>query len=229
MLTPQEVQETTLERAVFGGYDMRSVDDFLEPLTEDYITLYKENAVLKGKLRVLVEKLEEYRNQETTMKNAIVAAQKTCDSMVADAERKCAQMLSEAEQSVKSKTENVDQEVSLETERLERAKAAASDFISTVEEAVKKHLDLLASLKMMDLTPKEAPAPAKKAYDYESEKDEAPVGADAIANEIESNLERLVGDDLGDTKTMPPIREKKTTSDKTRKFDNLQFGKNFEL
>lgn len=227
MLTPQEIQEITLERAVFGGYDMRAVDDFLEPLTEDYITLYKENAVLKGKLRVLVEKLEEYRNQETTMKNAMVAAQKTCDTMVADAEKRCAQMLAEAEKNVRNKTENIDQAVTAEAERLERAKAVAADFIVTVEDTVKKHLELLASLKMMDLTPKEVPA-AKKAYDYDAEKDE-PLGADAIADEIESNLERLVGDELNDTKTMPPIREHRSVSDKTRKFDNLQFGKNFEL
>ena len=40
---------------------MQQVDDFLEPLTEDYIMLYKENSVLKSKMKILVEKLEEYR------------------------------------------------------------------------------------------------------------------------------------------------------------------------
>ena len=34
---------------------MQQVDDFLEPLTEDYIMLYKENSVLKSKMKVLVE------------------------------------------------------------------------------------------------------------------------------------------------------------------------------
>ena len=42
MFTPQEIQEQTFSKAVFGGYDMQQVDDFLEPLTEDYIMLYKE-------------------------------------------------------------------------------------------------------------------------------------------------------------------------------------------
>lgn len=51
MFTPQEIQEQTFSKAVFGGYDMQQVDDFLEPLTEDYITLYKENAVLKSKMK----------------------------------------------------------------------------------------------------------------------------------------------------------------------------------
>ena len=39
MISPTEVQEKTFVKAVFGGYDMESVDEFLEPLTEDYITL----------------------------------------------------------------------------------------------------------------------------------------------------------------------------------------------
>ena len=39
MFTPQEIQEQTFSKAVFGGYDMQQVDDFLEPLTEDYICL----------------------------------------------------------------------------------------------------------------------------------------------------------------------------------------------
>ena len=66
MFTPQEIQEQTFSKAVFGGYDMQQVDDFLEPLTDDYITLYKENSVLKAKMKILVEKLEEYRKQSIT-------------------------------------------------------------------------------------------------------------------------------------------------------------------
>ena len=103
MFTPQEIQEQTFSKAVFGGYDMQQVDDFLEPLTEDYITLYKENSVLKAKMKILVEKLEEYRKQEASMQNALLAAQKTCDQMVADAEKKCAQMLHEAEDAASAK------------------------------------------------------------------------------------------------------------------------------
>ena len=37
------------------------------------------------------------------MQNALLAAQKTCDQMVADAEKKCAQMLHEAEDAASAK------------------------------------------------------------------------------------------------------------------------------
>ena len=61
MMTPQEVANCTFAKAVMGGYNMASVDDFLDKLTEDYAALYKENAALKSKLKVVADKLEEYR------------------------------------------------------------------------------------------------------------------------------------------------------------------------
>ena len=64
MLTPQEVSERAFPKASFGGYNMAQVDEFLDVLTEDYSALYSENAVLKSKMKVLVEKVEEYRSTE---------------------------------------------------------------------------------------------------------------------------------------------------------------------
>ena len=67
MFTPQQIEQVSFGKATFGGYNMDDVDAFLEPLTEDYVTLYKENALLKSKMRVLVGKLEEYRKNEAAM------------------------------------------------------------------------------------------------------------------------------------------------------------------
>lgn len=61
MLTPQEVSGRAFSKAAFGGYNMAMVDEFLDELTDDYTSLYKENAALKAKLKVLVDKVEEYR------------------------------------------------------------------------------------------------------------------------------------------------------------------------
>lgn len=235
MFTPQQVQEATFDKAVFGGYDMASVDEFLEPLTEDYISLYKENAVLKSKMRVLVEKLEEYRKQEGSMKNAIVAAQTTCNEMIAEAQRKSAKILNDAEQSAATKSANNDEAIEAEQEKLKQAKAATTDFIEAVEAEIRRQLDCLNNLKLMNPVPKKKPQPAvSRAYDFDSESDrpaEAPasaVDADQIASEIQSNLEKLVGsepeapktDSLGDTKIMEPLRT-------PEKFNDLQFGRNY--
>ena len=90
MFTPQEVSEKVFPKASFGsgGYAMAAVDEFLDTLTEDYTGLYKENVALKAKLKVLAEKVEEYRATEDAMRSTLLTAQKMANSLVAEAEAK---------------------------------------------------------------------------------------------------------------------------------------------
>ena len=81
MLTPQEVSNHAFAKAVMGGYNMAMVDEFLDELTDDYTSLYKENAALKAKMKVLVDKVEEYRSTEDAMRAALLTAQKMADIM----------------------------------------------------------------------------------------------------------------------------------------------------
>ena len=226
MFTPQEIQEKTFVKAVFGGYDMASVDDFLEPLTEDYITLYKENAVLKSKMKILVEKLEEYRGQEDSMKKALVAAQKASDQMIADAEKKCAQMASQAETALRSKTAESQHLIAAEEDRIERAKQAALNFIEVIEKDVNRHLELLNNLKLMNLG---AATQKPKVYDFEKEPAPKPAPeelqqqeAQKIGAQIEHNLEKVIGsDDDGDL-------DNTRVAHSSAKFTDLQFGKKYD-
>ena len=77
MFTPQEVSEKTFPKSssFSSGYDLAAVDEFLDTLTEDYTALYKENAALKTKMRVLVDKIEEYRTVDEEMRKALYNAQ----------------------------------------------------------------------------------------------------------------------------------------------------------
>ena len=252
MLTPQQIQDISFEKALFGGYDMDSVDDILEPLTEDYVTLYKENSVLKSKMRILVEKLEEYRKQEASMQNALLAAQKTCDQMVADAEKKCAQMLHEAEDAASAKTNNVDALVGEEQERLDAAKAATSQFLDGMEKRLKRQLELIDELRRETpltpsqpeeperavLTPKEQPKEPShnRAYDYEAEQSHpsAEEKADALIEEIGQQIEQSLSgstlgdiaqeDHSGDTRKLDTLHGFPVS----KKFEDLQFGRNYD-
>lgn len=237
MITPQDIEAISFEKAVFGGYDMQSVDDILEPLTQDYLTLYKENAVLKSKMRLLVEKLEEYRAQEETLKQAQQAAQKKCDEMIAEAEKRSEQIAAEAQAKAADRSRDTDAAINTEIERLSRAKAATKDFISAVEGNIQKQLEVLGGLKLMELeTEPAAPVrrePVRKPYDYESEKDEPRQVSETvdshtvtIADEIEQSVERLIGGEPAvqePTKTIPTLKPERQSD----KFDNLQFGPNY--
>ncbi len=213
MFTPQEIQEKTFPKAMFGGYDMQTVDEFLEPLTEDYIAIYNENAVLKGKMKVLVAKLEEYREQETSMKKALLSAQRTADEIVQNAKKKADGILADAGE--QQKMQALSQELSAEQERVEDAKKVAQNFIAVIEKAIGRHLDLLGELKTMDLTVEQKPEPAQPAPA------EPTRNVRTVADEIERNLEKTVGapDPQGATRVMKPLRDPK--------FADLQFGSNY--
>ena len=226
MFTPQQIEQVSFSRATFGGYDMQAVDEFLEPLTEDYITLYKENALLKSKMRVLVGKLEEYRQNEASMKDAIVNAQKTCDMMVKEAEVKCTQMLSDANAAAAENAKNADALIAEEDARVEEARRAAASKIDALSDQLRSCLQTLEHIKAAN-----RPISGKAVsamFDYDSDPDaDAPEDTTAdVADEIASNLEALVGttEDIA-PKAAPQHPTESTT---TSKFTNLQFGPNYD-
>ena len=225
MFTPQQIEQVSFGRATFGGYDMQAVDEFLEPLTEDYITLYKENALLKSKMRVLVGKLEEYRKNEASMKDAIVNAQKTCDMMVKEAETKCTQMLSDANAAAAENSKNADALIAEENARVEEARRVAAAKIDELEDQIRTCIQALERIKTAN---RPAPKAATAAYDYDSDPDadETVDHTDAVADEIASSLEALVGT----TEDVAPKAEPKhpTEATTTSKFANLQFGRNYD-
>ena len=226
MFTPQQIDQISFSRATFGGYDMQAVDEFLEPLTEDYVTLYKENALLKSKMKVLVSKLEEYRNNEASMKDAIVNAQKTCDLMVKEAEAKCTQMLVDANAAANENAKNADALIAAENARVEDARQAAASKISDLQDQLKTCIQALERIKQAN---KPTPNPqATAAFDFErSEAASNPHTADVVATEIEANLQALVGTTEEHAPKAPPKHPTEETT--TSKFANLQFGRNFDL
>ena len=201
---------------------MQAVDEFLEPLTEDYVTLYKENALLKSKMKVLVSKLEEYRKNEASMKDAIVNAQKTCDMMVKEAEAKCTQMLTDANAAATENAKNADALIAAENARVEDAKKAAAAKITELQEQIKSCIQALERIKEANRPAAAAPSGA---FDYERT-EAATKQTDAVADEISANLENLVGTA---EETSPKAEPKHPANDTTTgKFANLQFGRNYD-
>ena len=99
MYTPQEVSEKTFPKStgLTSGYNMTAVDEFLDGLTEDYTALYKDNTTLKAKLKMLAEKVEEYRATEDAMRSTLLAAQKMAAQMVADAQAEKEKTIADAQ------------------------------------------------------------------------------------------------------------------------------------
>ena len=153
MLTQQEVSGRAFRKAAFGGYNMAMVDEFLDEVTDDYTALYKENAALKAKLKVLVDKVEEYRATEDSMRAALLTAQRMANTMVEEAEEKKKSMLAGAEDEARAKIGALQGEIELEQRKLNAAKAATADFLQKTRELAQAQLALIE--RAPDLTPEE--------------------------------------------------------------------------
>ena len=211
MFTPQQLADIAFDKARFGGYDIDSVDEVLVPLIEDYNTLYKENALLKSKMRILVEKLEEYRSGEASMRDAMAGAQKTCDQMVRETEAKCAQMLNDANLTAAENAKNAVSLIAAENARVEEAKKAASARIAEIQDQIQTVVQALERIKTANL-PTEPPK-------------EHAATADAVADEIASTLEAMMGTTVD---TAPKAEPNHPNSNTTTRFANLQFGRNYD-
>ena len=153
MLTPQEVADHAFSKSAFGGYNMTMVDEFLDELTDDYTALYKENAGLKAKMKVLVDKVEEYRATEDAMRKALLTAQNMASTMVSEAEEKKETLLADAEMEARAKIGALHDEIVFEQKRLNTIKAQTRDFVEKTRAICEQQLRQLEALP--DLTPEQ--------------------------------------------------------------------------
>ena len=155
MITAQDIREKTFEKSRIGGYDMAAVDDFLEVLADDITASQKENAVLKSKMKVLVDKIEEYRANEEALHMAVLSAQKLAVQIENEARARAAAMIEDAEKQVKARTGNIEAEVEKQEKRLAEATAASEKFFEGMRamcNAQLKNLDAIAG-KTFDKAP----------------------------------------------------------------------------
>ncbi len=163
MITAQDIREKTFEKARMGGYDMASVDDFLEELADEIAAAQKENAVLKSKMKVLVDKIEEYRANEEALNMAILSAQKLAVQIESEARQRASATVAEAEAKAKAVIGSIDEERISYEQRLAEAKEAKASFIAETKALVQAQLDKLAAIDTGVSAPKAAAAVKAKA------------------------------------------------------------------
>ena len=238
MLTPQEVSERAFSKASFGGYNMSQVDEFLDILTGDYSALYNENAVLKSKMKVLVDKVEEYRSTEEALRKALMTAQRMADDLVQEAEKKKSDLLKEAEAEAAPRKDAIAKELQAEEYRLQQAQQATAAFVQQVRALQAEGAAFLENLSQ--LYPPETAVPQ-------------PDPVDETVSEIDDNVQRLLAQAMKDaaaetqrakeaqtdpddtaefTSTDPQEQESEDEVDERTSridFGELQFGRDYEI
>ena len=131
-MTVQEIQEIGFEKAVFGGYDMKSVDTFLERVAEEFAAMQKENAAMKAKMKVLVDKIEEYRGVEEGMHRTLLTAQSIAQETIDKAKKEAEEIIASAKDETANKVKDTQVEINTEEQKLETARKNTAELRALV-------------------------------------------------------------------------------------------------
>lgn len=175
MLTVKEINEISFGKAGFSGYKPEDVDNFIDEVVESFQQLQGErdtarkqaddlaaqnaalaakNAEFQGKLAVLAEKIESYREDEDGIKDALLSAQRMAKDSIREAKDKAAVILQDAEDSAKKMMDEAKVEAAkaareymaqaeAKKAELEEIKRQVTAFRSSLLEMYKKHLECI--------------------------------------------------------------------------------------
>ncbi len=235
MITAQDIGEKTFETG-FNGYNKSQVDEFLDQIAADLTELTKENAALKGKMRVLVEKVEEYRQTEDSMRLALMSAQKMGSQIETDAQNKADSIIAQARETAERLTRRASEGIANEEAKLEEAKKATAKFFDHMRTVCEKQMEFYDKLSRMRLVGEEPPAPAAPASKVEEAPAEKPVKAAEVEDAVKSiessavsaALEEpaasvTVDTELPEEEEEPTRRFGEEAPRKKRSFDDFRF------
>ena len=212
MFTPQEVSDKVFPKASFGGggYSMSAVDEFLDALTEDYTTLFKENMTLKAKLKVLAEKVEEYRSK-----------------LVQEAQAEKDQMLADAKAEAETEVRRLEDETKAAQQKLVMAQEKLADFIRRSDELCQAQSAFLQTLPELELVPAAPAAEAVQADEaVEAIEQDILTQFDAPAQE-EAKPEAPAAADEPTIK-FPPVNGSAVPNEFSFDLGELKFGRNYK-
>ena len=157
MLTPLDIENKRFQRGI-RGYDVGEVDDFLDQMTEDYETLYRENEELKQKLEDAKKDLAHYKNLAQTLQSTLVMAQTTAediklnaqtsaDDVRKNAQDRAEQIIRDAQSEARKATDEIAKEEFEIRKRTEELKRQFGVYRAKMESLLISQLELLQNNK----------------------------------------------------------------------------------
>lgn len=146
MFTVKDIQDVHFTKKM-GGYKTNEVDEFLDKCAETVEALTAQSAENAQKMQVLAETVLQYREQEDAIRSALIAAQKTADSILEEARQQAAALRSDVEKEVQKAREQALEQTQAEQDELRRVKQEVAEFKSRILNVYREHLTLINVLE----------------------------------------------------------------------------------
>ena len=224
MISIDEIKNVSFRKAgMSGGYRAEDVDAFIEEVIASFEQLKKEKTNLVHKIDVLATRVEQYRADEETVRNALLSSQKVSDACIREAKEKAAKIVREAETKAQALLVDANKMTAVEKENYLQLQSDAVALRGKLIELYKQHIQSIGSLPTSaDLeTTKKTLDEKYPTNEYssqpEAETDRAQT-ADVVENVSENN------NSADNTKEASNFEQKHT-----EKFAHLKFGDNYDV
>ncbi|MGN0477264.1 MAG: DivIVA domain-containing protein [Ruminococcus sp.] len=226
MLTIDEIKDVKF-RTNRGQsfYKAEDVDAFIDEVIETLEMKNNEKAELVHKMDILATRIEQYRSDEETVRNALLSAQKVADSTLKEANEQSEVSLKNAKEKADKMIADAQKEVAKEKEALVALQKLANEMRSELFMKVKNCIDIVDALpsegvvdEIKEKLNKEFPTPVADAVAKKEEPEEIKLSEPVAVKE-----ESVVVEDDNDTTVSEPVTEA------TTKFGVLKFGSNYDV
>ncbi len=224
MLTIDEIKNISFRKATLnGGYRAEDVDAFIDEVIASFEQLKKEKTNLVHKIDVLATRVEQYRADEETVRNALLASQKVSDACIKEAKDKAAKIVRNAEEKAQSLLVESNKMTALEKENYLQLKADAVSLRNELIELYKKHI------KNIDDLPTSVELDEVKSNLDEKYPTEPIAEAEPVAEEVQVEEQAEVPAEKLVKKQAPMTDDATKVVPRPSKFSHLKFGDNYDV
>lgn len=222
MLTIEEIKNIAFRKAGMGGYRPDDVDEFIDDVIETIEKMKAEKADLLKKMDILATKIEQYRDDEETVRNALLSSQKIADQALKEANDKAAYIIKSAEKKSKKILTEAQMATEREKDKYEAVLAETAKLRKEMISLYKKHLSLLDEFPNED-------AVAQRRDKLDEKFPFEPVDEIINADEVEIDVEEEMVQAAEVKPNVKPKTEESNEEPKNDKFDQLKFGDNYDV
>ena len=149
MLTPQIIATRRFDKAM-GGYKQDEVEAFLQQVAAEYSQLQSEKEELEEKIEVLAEQVEKYREDEDSLRSALIGAQKLGDSVIRESKNKADYIIRDARDKANQILESAQKNIEREQFALLKMQKEVTKFKNRLLTIYRQHLDIISALPEYD-------------------------------------------------------------------------------
>lgn len=234
MFSVNQINEKKFEKAALG-YKPESVDSFLFEIAEEYKAVAEENKQLQAKIKILAEKVQEYREQEDSLRDTLLTAQRLGDSLLKESKSKADIIIKDATVKAEKIIENAQKKLEGEQLALTRIQREVAGFKTRLMSLYKTHIELISALPDYEEPKDEEVVESATEDTVVEEAVEAAVPAAAVEETPTTEEKTEEPEQISFTPKAMPIsevdeeEEMPDESSKTSKFGPLKFGEDYDI